>query len=246
VGSSLPFAAIRVDTSCYSALDRASAGVTSKFCGYSTTRWICRDISLQRESAKSSEKQDICAQAPTSPKGEFRMAYAPPLVRCLRDPTHPVEDGAWLPDSCRREVCEDQALPSASTVVCVGYAGDEFSEKVAFGAGAFFVAEVAKASTKELCLQGERDWNIQSRVASTINDKSAAQFRTTENWMMHSRDSVIERVFNNGACYEIGIQRVHNSTGPFEAGTFKEFTAQDEATVQHRLREALQSFRFLN
>ena len=186
------------------------------------------------------------AQVFTSPKGEFRMAYSPPLVRCLRDPTHPVEDGAWLPGSCRREVCEDQALPSASTVVCVGYAGDEFSQKVAFGAGAVFVAEVAKASTKELCLQGERDWNIQSRVASTINDKSAAQFRTTENWMMHSRDSVIERVFNNGACYEIGIQRVHNSTGPFEAGTFKEFTAQDEATVQRRLREALQSFRFLN
>jgi hypothetical protein len=186
------------------------------------------------------------AQVFTSPKGEFRMAYSPPLVRCLRDPTQPAQDGAWLPDSCRREVCEDQALPAGSTVVCVGYAGDEFSEKVAFGAGAFFVARVAKASNKELCLQGERGWNIKSRVASTINHEPAARFRTTENWMMHSRDSVIERVFNDGACYEIGIQRVHNSTGPFEAGTFKEFTTRDEATVQHRLRETLQSFRFLN
>ncbi|MGC1521038.1 MAG: hypothetical protein WA803_05815 [Steroidobacteraceae bacterium] len=186
------------------------------------------------------------AQVFTSPQGEFRIAYSLPLVRCLRDSAHPAQDGAWLPDSCRREVCEDPALPSASTVACVAYGGDEFSQKVAFGAGAFFVAAVAKASTKDLCLQGEADWNIQSRVDSTINDEPAVQFRTAENWMMHSRDSVIDRVFRRGACYEIGIQRVHNSTGPFEAGTFKEFTAQDEATVQHRLREVLRSFRFLN
>ncbi len=184
------------------------------------------------------------AEVFTSPKGEFRLTYSPPLVRCARNPTQPVEGGAWLPDSCRREVCEDQSLPSASTIACVAYSGDEFSEKPGFGAGALFVAGVANASTKELCLQANPAWNIQSRGNSTIADEPSAQFHTVENWMMHERVSIIDRVFHAGTCYEIGIQRVHVNTGAYESGTFKEFTSQDEAKVRQRLRRALQSFRF--
>jgi hypothetical protein len=193
----------------------------------------------------------LLAQAPvqvfTSPQGDFRFAYSPPLVRCARNATQPSDGGAWLPESwCRNDVCQDQALPSDSTVACLAYAGDEYSKKVAFGAGAFFVAEVEKAATEKLCLQGDAGWTRQSIGISKFTDEPSAQFRTTDRWMMHSRDSVIDRVFHRGTCYEIGIQRVHNNTEPYDPGSFEEFTARDEATVQHRLRQALQSFRFLN
>ncbi len=187
------------------------------------------------------------AQVMTSSSGEFRFEYYPPLVRCARSPAQSADGGAWLPDaSCQTAVCEDQDSPSASTDACLAYAGDEFSGKVAFGAAAFFVAEVQTAVTENVCLQGEPGWTHQSGGTSRIAAEPAAQFRSEERWMMHYRESVIYRVFHRGKCYELGIQRVHNSTGPYDPGTFKEFTPQDEATVQHRLGQALQTFRFLN
>jgi hypothetical protein len=187
------------------------------------------------------------AQVVASPRGEFQMAYSPPLVRCERRSTEPADGGAWLPkSSCRSDVCEDQDSPSAGTVVCLAYAGEEFSEKVAFGAGAIFVAEVQESSAEISCQQGQPGWIRRRTGKSTIADAPAAQFHASERWMMHSRDSVIYRVFHRGKCYEIGIQRVHNSTGPYEPGTFQEFTPQDEAKVQQRLGQALRTFRFLN
>jgi hypothetical protein len=143
-------------------------------------------------------------------------------------------------------VCEDQDLPAGSAVACLAYVGDEFSEKVAFGAGALFVAQVQMASTENSCRQGQPGWIPQSTGNSTMAGEQAAQFRSEDRWMMHYRESVIYRVFHRGKCYEIGIQRVHNSTAPYDPGTFKEFTPQDEATVQRRLGQALQTFRFLN
>lgn len=183
----------------------------------------------------------------TSPKGEFQLAYSPSLVQCARDPTQAADHSSWVPDSwCHNSVCEDLESPSTGTVACFAFIGDAFSRKVAFGAGALFVAEVADAATASSCLQGDPGWNVQGTGETKIASLPSAQFRTVANWMMHSRDSDIYRVFHRGKCYEIGTQRVHNGTAPYDAGTFKEFTARDEATVQRALRQALQSFRFLN
>jgi hypothetical protein len=40
------------------------------------------------------------------------------------------------------------------------------------------------------------------------------------------------------------VQRVYRSTGPYNAGSFEEFTQQDDANVQSLLLEALRSVRF--
>jgi hypothetical protein len=187
------------------------------------------------------------AQVFTSAAGEFRLTLATPLVRCARDPNASTNGGTWLPVSwCRPDVCEDQALPPDSTMVCIAYNGSEFAGKVAFGAGALFVARVRKAGSETVCLQAESEWSVPSWRKAKIADQPSVRFRTVERWMMHERQSVIYRVFHAGTCYEIGIQRVHNSTAPYDPGTYKMFTPQDEARVQVRLRDALQSFRFTN
>lgn len=181
-----------------------------------------------------------------SPKGEFQLAYPSSLVQCTREPAPAADPSSWVPDSwCRNYVCEDLDSPSTITVACFAFVGDAFSGKVAFGAGALFIAEVANAATASSCLQGDSGWNVQSKGEARIAALPAAQFRTVDNWMMHSRDSDIYRIFHRAKCYEIGIQRVQNSTAPYDPGTFKEFTARDEATVQRGLRQALLSLRFL-
>jgi len=183
----------------------------------------------------------------TTPKGAFQFNYDSPLVRCARVPTSAEGGNEWIPfPSCQNGVCEDQALPSASTAACVAYPHDEFSKKVAFGAAAFFVAEVESGSTAPVCLQADPAWQTESSANSTLADEPSAQFRTVDHWMMHARDSVIYRVFHQGKCYEIGIQRVQVNTTAYDPGTFEEFTARDDARVEHRLGQVLRSFRFLN
>jgi len=55
----------------------------------------------------------------------------------------------------------------------------------------------------------------------------------------------IYRVFHGNRCYELGVQEANSSTGGYDPGTFKEYTAQDESKVRASLRQPLKSFKFL-
>jgi len=163
----------------------------------------------------------------TSPRHDFEFAYAAMLVNCAVHSTDTGDRAAWAPSpSCQSAICEDADVPLASTLACIAYPQSEFSRKPAFGGG----GNPSNAPSGEL----------------TIAGKPAAAFRSVDHWMMHARIAVIDRVFHARRCYELGIQRLAVNTATFDAGSFEEFTARDEAKVQQALGQALQTLRFLH
>jgi hypothetical protein len=175
-----------------------------------------------------------------SSDGNFQFMHSTILVHCA------TERGSWTP----AEACSSQGGPcddvsSSGTVVCFAYPRDRFTRKPAFGGAAFFVAEVEKATTEKACLAGE-DWLVHETESTTINDVRFKVFHISDAWMSGSQGGDIYRTFHEKRCYELGIQQVWVSTGGLDAGTFQEFTKEDALMVRLRLKEALDSFRFLN
>jgi hypothetical protein len=140
-------------------------------------------------------------------------------------------------------VCDD-AAGSANTIACFAYPKNKLKEKPTFSAAAFFVAEVLEA-TQEACLAGSQRWLILSPETTKINAVTFRLFRITDSWTSGGQTGEIYRVFHNKKCYEVGIQEAYTSSGAYEPGTIKEFTKQDQDEVHGRLKQALDSFRFL-
>jgi len=140
-------------------------------------------------------------------------------------------------------VCDD-AGSRASTVACFAYPKDKFKDKPTFIAAAFFIAEVNEGTTEKVCLEGSRYWN--EGVQSTkINGVTFKVFEISDNWAGGSQGGPVYRTFHDKKCYELGIQMANSNPGAYDPGTIKEFTKQDWDEVQSRLKQALDSFRFV-
>ena len=183
----------------------------------------------------------------TSPEGVFRFKYSRTLVRCtLERSQESLWASSWAPaDACMSPagVCDD-AEGSASTIACFAYPKDKFKEKPTFSAAAFFIAEVLEG-TQEACLAGSRHWLIPSAETTKINAVTFRLFRISDSWTSGGQTGEIYRVFHNKKCYEVGVQEAHTSSAAYDPGTIKEFTKQDQDEVHNRLKQALDSFRFL-
>ena len=140
-------------------------------------------------------------------------------------------------------VCDD-AAGSASTIACFAYPKDKFKEKPTFSAAAFFVAEILEA-TQEVCLAGSQQWLFLSPETTKINAVTFRLFRISDSWTSGGQTGEIYRVFHNKKCYEVGIQEAHTSSAAYDPETIKEFSKQDQDEVHGRLKQALDSFRFL-
>jgi len=200
-----------------------------------------------RAEAPTAAASPATAKVFTSPAGEFQIAFDPVLVQCARRTAAADDGSAWTPlPSCLNTVCEDADSPGASTLVCIAYPGERFSKKPAFGAAAFFVAKLSSAPTETSCATADPGWDVESRASVMISGLPAVQFHTVDHWMMHAKNSTIYRSFDRQKCFEFGIQRLQINTGAYDAGSFDEFTAQDDAEVQQALDRVLQSLRFTN
>jgi hypothetical protein len=127
--------------------------------------------------------------------------------------------------------------------VCVGYPPEQFPRKVAFGGGAFYVEEIKDKATDYACLAGDPNW-IAERAEAIIDNRSAVRFLVRDNWTSHHLERVYYRVFAKNRCFHLAVQWLYVSTGPFDPGTYEEFTRGDDEMVQHRLQETLRSFHF--
>ena len=194
----------------------------------------------------------------TSPDGIFRFNYSSVLVDCMSERTqassttsgvpqiflgHPA--GSSVPDSCMSQggVCRADGS-QATTVACFAYPKGKFKDKPTFTAAAFFVGEIKETTTEKDCLQGSPDWNIDGVAAAKINGVTFKVFEISDNWAGGEQAGPIYRAFHNTKCYELGIQTAI-SRGEYDPGTTKEFTKRDSDEVQGRLKEALNSFRFV-
>ncbi len=177
----------------------------------------------------------------TSQHGVFQFKYSHVLVRCKP------ERGSWVPeDACmsqeRGGVC---SASSASTIACFAYPKDKFKDKPTFTAAAFFVAEVKEGTSEKVCLEGSRYWNVERVESARINGVTFKIFEISDNWLGGGQRGPVYRAFHNKKCYELGIQMANSSPGGYDPGTIKETTKQDWDEVQGRLKQALNSFRFL-
>jgi hypothetical protein len=175
----------------------------------------------------------------TSADGAFSFKYSPNLIHCVQ------QNGIWSPAeacSAREEVCESESGLS-HTLACFAYPKSAFTEKPAFSAAVFFVAEIQQATSEQPCLDGE-DWLPESNESTEINGLRFKVFHTNDSWTNGARTADIYRTFH-GKCYELGVQGVHEIPVGLKPGTFKEFSKSDQQMVQRALNEALKSFRFL-
>ncbi len=172
----------------------------------------------------------------TSSDGVFQFRYSQILIHCTP------ERGSWTPaEACSR--CDD--LSSSGSMVCFAYPRDKFKNKPAFGGAAFLVAKIKDATTEKACLAGEK-WLVHSIENKEIHGIRFKVFDISDAWTSGSEGGEIYRTFHDSECYELGIQQVWVSTGGLDAGTFQEFTKRDERMVRLPLRQALDSFRFVN
>jgi hypothetical protein len=195
----------------------------------------------------------------TSPDGAFRFKHSDVLVDCMSEQTQanattssvpqvftgrPV--GSSVPDSCVSQggICGDEQS-EARTIACYAYPKSKFKEKPTFSAAAFFVAEVKEATTEKVCLAGSQYWNIERAESSKINGVTFKRFEISDHWTSGGQAGPVYRAFHDGKCYELGIQLANSSPGAYDPGTIKEFTQKDWNEVQGRLKQALNSFRFL-
>lgn len=171
--------------------------------------------------------------------------YSAPLVRCVPSRRGSLRIERWAPETtCSAQLCEDQVTPNVDVIGCVAYPAEEFRRQVAFAGAAFSLLEVRSASSDDDCLAGDADWPIAERGYALIDDYPAERFRLSEAWTSHHREAEVYRVFANERCFQLRLERVYRSTGPYDAGSFEEFTQQDDAKVQGLLLEALHSVRF--
>jgi hypothetical protein len=196
----------------------------------------------------------------TSSDGALQFSYSTILVDCARQvPSKPASSGvpkvfvgnppaSSIPDSCQSmaDVCSDLG-GQVSIIACVAYPKDKFRDKPAFIAAAFFVGEVGEATTETACLQGSQNWNpdeIETAKLSKINGVTFKVFEIGTNWAGGGQGGPVYRTFHDKKCYELSIQTAI-SRGEYDPETVKEFTRQDSDEVQGRLKQALNSFKFV-
>lgn len=186
----------------------------------------------------------------TSPDRTFQFKYSSLLIRCTEQRQEEGQPGSWIPeDSCQSymPVCDDVGSQGSTTLVCFAYPKVKFKDYPTFGAAAFSVAKVKRAVTEKKCLSGSPDWVVdphRSGKTAIINHVEFKVFGTDGVGMGHGLDGYVYRNFHRNTCYELSINMTSMSTGAFETPP-KEFTQKDYNEVNGRLKQALESFRFL-
>jgi hypothetical protein len=200
---------------------------------------------------QSSEIQDATAlHTFASPDGVFQFRYSELLVHCTQTSKEEGSAGQWSPgDSCLAyfPVC-DEADQGSATLVCFAYPREKFKDSPTFEAATFSVAEIKQATTEKDCLSGSPDWVVQPQRSVGTEVVSGVKFKVfevSEAGMSQGLDGHVYRSFHENKCYQLSIRMAMASSGAFDPGTINEFTKEDWNEVHGRLKQSLDSFRFL-
>ena len=151
----------------------------------------------------------------------------------------------WEPEqSCDALHCTDDVNSQRDVLACVAYPPSQFPRKVAFGGGAFYILLLGEKVTDYECLAGDPSWSTWERVDETLDGHPAVRFQGGGAWTSHSLRAEHYAVFVKNRCFHLGIRRSYVSTGPFDPGTYEEFTKQDDELVDQKLHEVLHSLHF--
>lgn len=183
-----------------------------------------------------------------SENSAFQFQYSDMLIHCVQKKD---QGEAWIPaDSCNAyfPVCDDSGSQGSSTLACFAYPKDKFADTPTFEAAAFSVAEVRQARTEDSCLVGSPDWDIDPRSGAKIHTINEVKFKFFEiggAGMSQGVDGQVYRTFRQNKCYQLSIRLAMANSGAFDPGTINKFSKEDENEVRTRLRQCLNSFRFV-
>ena len=187
----------------------------------------------------------------TSADGMFQFKHSNLLVYCTEQRHEEGNAEVWVPaDSCEAftPVCDDPGRQgNSTTLVCFGYPKAKFKDYPTFEAATFSVAHIKSATTEKKCLDGEPDWVIDPRGSGktvSINHERFTLFETDGVATGHGFDGHVYRNFHRNACYEVSIRIASTDSWVFGVPV-KELTRKDWNEVNGRLKQALDSFRFL-
>jgi hypothetical protein len=182
-----------------------------------------------------------------SPDGVFQFRYTELLVHCTESKK---QAGWWEPqESCEAyfPVC-DEADQGSVTLVCFAYPREKFKDSPTFEAATFSVAEIKQATSEKGCLGGSPDWVVYpqgSDRTEIVNGVKFKVFEVSDAGMSQGLGGLVYRSFHENKCYQLNIRTAMASSGAFDPGTIREFTKEDWNEVHGRLKQSLDSFKFL-
>ena len=200
-------------------------------------------ISFLNLTAQKSSAHEASKHAVTSPDGTFHFEYAATLVRCERNPNQP--DRWWPDEACEAltPVCSDFSGQSAETLACVAYPAEEM-KGTTFQAAAFSVSELKAATTQAECMKvDEPPPHVGSARRETVNRVTFAVIETDGVATGNLIDGYVYRIFQRDRCYELDIRIAFSNIANAHRRTLKNL---DLKAVHHRLKQALDSFKFVN
>jgi hypothetical protein len=183
----------------------------------------------------------------TSRDGVFQFKYSGLLVHCVESEK---QAGWWEPaDSCEAyfPVC-DEADQGSNTLACIAYPREPFKDSPTFEAATFSVAEIKQATDETQCLSGSPDWVVyppKGGETELVNGVKFKVFEVSDAGMSQGLDGRVYRSFHENKCYQLSIRMAMASSGAFDPGTINEFTKEDWNEVHGRLKQAQDSFKFL-
>jgi hypothetical protein len=194
-------------------------------------------LAAQEDSTHKARKNGF-----TSTDGTFHFEYPPSLVRCGRNPNQP---DRWGPDeSCEAftPVCSDFSGQSDGTVTCIAYPA-EGMKGTNFQAAAFSVSELKAATTQAECLKVEEPPPHVGRARrETVNGVTFTVIETDGVATGNLIDGYVYRSFHRDKCYELDVRIAFSNPANADPGTMKNF---DLAVVHHRLKQVLDTFKFV-
>jgi hypothetical protein len=181
-----------------------------------------------------------------SPNGKFQFEHSTTLIACVR--TAPSDAIHWEPEDCQGYIdpCGYEN-GNLNTIVCLAFPRAELDHYGVVTAAAFHVAEMTDRNDKSACLD-PRELLIDDRTASKlqINGEVFLHAERAYGGLGHMERQFIYRTFHDGTCYQLETTVTSSSGGlDLRDDEVERIYTEELAKVQHRLKRAVDTFRFL-
>jgi hypothetical protein len=184
----------------------------------------------------------------TSPDGKFQFEYTA-LIMCVRDGPNASNAGyPWEPSDCWdwAEGCGHESSPTKTTV-CLAFPATDLKHPRMVTGGTVSVSKVTDRARAGTCLDlSEYLFEGLATDQVHVGDVSFIHVERGYAGGGHGDSHSIYRNFHNGACYQIEMT-VDTVNGDFDV-TFDEamaIFAGDDAMIRNRMRQVVETFRFL-
>jgi hypothetical protein len=182
----------------------------------------------------------------TSPDRKFQFEYSSTLTVCMRQ--RAPGGLLWGPEDC-----QDMAEPcgiersSLKTTVCLAFPKRELKHYPVVSAGTFSVAEVTDRASERTCLDLS-EYLFDGLATDRVRIHDTTYLHVDRGYVggSHGEDRSIFRAYHDGACYQIEVT-IATAVGrvDLKPNDITAYLTEDNLLVERRLKQAVDSFRFL-